>query len=52
MMFHLKMILQSVLRMLRVCFHFCFEFVDMLHFGNKVREVFDESLHQQECSMS
>ena len=29
---------QSVLRMLRVCFHFCFEFVDSLHFGDSVFE--------------
>ena len=32
---------QSVLRKLRDCFHFCFEFVDMLHFGNSVPEVFE-----------
>ena len=25
--------------MLRVCFHFCFEYVDTLHFGNSVHEV-------------
>ena len=30
---------QSVLRMLRVCLHFCFEFVDTLHFGDSVHEV-------------
>ena len=35
---------QSVLRSLRVCFHVCFEFVDMLHFGNGVHEVFEPSL--------
>ncbi len=31
---------QSVLHRLRVCFHFCFEFVETLHFGDSVHEVF------------
>ena len=35
---------QSVLRMLRVCLHFCFEFVDTLHFGDSVHEVFESAI--------
>ena len=32
---------QSILRSLRVCFRFCFEFADMLHIGNSIHEVFE-----------
>ena len=35
---------QSLLRSLRVCFRFCFEFVDMLHFGNSIHEVFESPI--------
>ena len=35
---------QSLLRSLRVCFRFCFEFVDMLHFGNSIHEVFESAI--------
>ena len=41
---HVKDDFQSVLRMLRVCFHFCFEFVDTLHFGDSVHEVFESAI--------
>ena len=46
---------QSLLRSLRVCFRFCFEFVDMLHFGNSIHEVFESAItgrYVYECSMS
>ena len=46
---------QSILRSLRVCFRFCFEFVDMLHFGNSIHEVFESAItgrYVYECSMS
>ena len=35
---------QSILRNLRVCFRFCFEFVDMLHFGHSIHEVFESAI--------
>ena len=33
------MISSPSVRMLRACLHFCFEFVDTLHFGDSVHEV-------------
>ncbi len=35
---------QSVLRSLGVCFPFCFEFIDTLHFGNSLREVVESAI--------
>ena len=48
---------QSLLRSLRVCFRFCFcfEFVDVLHFGNSIHEVFESAItgrYVYECSHS
>ncbi len=35
---------QSVLRRLGVCFCFCFEFIEMLHFGDSIHEVFESAI--------
>ena len=37
---YLKDDFKSVLRMLRVCLHFCFEFVDTLNFGDSYMTLF------------
>ncbi len=39
-LYTLKDDFQSVLRRLGVCFRFCFEFVETLHFGDSIHEVF------------
>ena len=51
-LFHFKDDLQSVLRMLRVCLHFCFDFVDTLHFGDSVHEVVMKFLSRHYASLS